>query len=80
MAHLTGCEFLSDAPFSNLEILCFSVRSRFTIKCGGGAVAVHGSEFADVTGELSVSYMGVGIKGGSRGGHGPPLSSYHSVP
>ena len=28
-------EFLSDAPFSNLEILCFSMRSRFTIKCGG---------------------------------------------
>ena len=40
----------------------------------------------DVTGELSFFfffffffYIGVGIKGGSRGGHGPPLSSYHSV-
>ena len=33
----------------------------------------------DVTGELSVSYMGVGIKGGSRSDHDPPLSSYKSL-
>ena len=76
-ARKTGREFLSDAPFSNL---CFSVRSRFTIKCGGACGrSVFLTQKTHVTGELSVSYIGVGIKGGSRSGHGPPLSSYRSA-
>ena len=83
MKLLPGREFLSDAPFSKFEILHFSVRSRFTIKCGSAygrstRQCVPNAK-RDVTGELSVSYMGVGIKGESRSGHGPQLSSYHGV-
>ena len=48
------------------------VRSQYTAVCSQ-------RRKRDVTGELSVSYMGVGIKGGSRSGHGLLLSSYHSV-